>query len=164
MLEEKFAISQAPFEVPAEVTAADPAQALADGVALRGKLRELLVDQRAKGKKEMRGLLLKLLEVADALDRLLEVPASPGNMEAERLWQSIRVTRRLLDQVLRMQDVKPMDMVGCEADPTLCEVDAYQVRPDLADETVVQEVIRGYFWGEEQTPLRTAVVIVSKRV
>jgi molecular chaperone GrpE (heat shock protein) len=164
MLDGDFVISETPWPVPAEVAAADPAQRMADDITRLARLRELLRDQRTRDKKEMRALLLKLLEVADALDRLLAAPPDPTNADASRLWESLRVTRKLLDQGLHLQNVTPMNLLGCEADPALCEVDSYRVRPDLPDEAVVQEVIRGYLWGDEQAPLRTAVVIISRRV
>ena len=79
-------------------------------------------------------------------------------------WNSVRVTRKLLGEALRLQDVTPLDLLDQKADPLLCEIDGYQERPDLPDETVMQEIIKGYRWGDEPTPLRPAIVIVSRRL
>ena len=164
MIETDFEINETPWPVPPGVEAADPAQRIADDVCRVIRLRDLLRDKRAESRDSLRALLLKMLEVADALERLLAVTPDPDSPAQVRQWHGIRLTRKLVDEALRHQNVTPMDLVGQEADPLLCEVDSYKVRPDLPDETVVQEIIRGYRWGDEPNPLRPAVVVISRRV
>jgi molecular chaperone GrpE len=93
----------------------------------------------------------------------LETLPDPNNPAEIRQWNSIRVTRKQLDEALRLQQVTPIDLLHKPADPNLCEVESYAVNPDLPDETVVAEILRGYRWGEEPEPLRNAVVKVSRQ-
>ena len=163
MSDADFSIDEAPCSLPPGVAEADPAQRIADDMRRAAKLRDLLRNRRTEGRDALRTLLLKLLEVADALERILAVTPTPGNAAEQRQWDSIRVTRKLLDEALRQQNVTPIDLLGQEADPAWCEVDSTEVRPDLPDETVIRELIRGYAWGDEPAPLRPAVVIISRR-
>ncbi|HEY4689933.1 MAG TPA: nucleotide exchange factor GrpE [Anaerolineae bacterium] len=164
MSETEFEIDETPWPLPPGVEAADPAQRIADDVRRVIRLRELLRDKRSENRSAIRALLLKLLEATDALERILAIMPDPDSPSETRQWNSIRVTRKLLDEALRMQNVTPIELLGRPADPMLCEVDSYQARPDLPDETVVQEVIKGYRWGDEVQPLRSAVVVISRRV
>jgi molecular chaperone GrpE (heat shock protein) len=159
----EFEIRESLLPVPAQVEEADPKQAMANSIQLAARLRGLLLERRTENRASTRALLLKLLEVADALERILAIEPDPGHPSEVRRWNDIRVTRRLLDQVLRLEEVTSLDLVGQEADPTLCEIEGYATRPDLPEETVVQEAIKGYRWGKDASLLRPAVVIVSQK-
>lgn len=163
MTEAAFIIDELPCSLPAGVEEADPAERVAEDLRRAAKLRELLQNRRAESRATLRALLLKLLEVADALDRILAAPPDPNNYAEQRRWDSIRVTRKLLDEALRLHNVTPIDLLGQAVDPAWCEVDSTEVRPDLPDETVTRELIRGYAWGTESAPLRPAVVIISRK-
>jgi molecular chaperone GrpE (heat shock protein) len=156
-----LAIRELSVALPPEVIASDPAQSLADSIVRVNKLRELMRDRVGEEKKARRGLLLKLLEIADALDRILAIVPDPSSPSDQRRWNSVRVTRRMVEDALRRQNVTALDLLGKPADPNLCEVDSYQVRPELPHETVVQEVVKAYLWEDEV--LRQGVVIISHR-
>lgn len=158
-----FEITEKPYPLPEGLESADPARRIADGIRLAQRLRGMLRSSRLESRAELRALLLKLLQVADALERILEKLPDPHNTADIERWNSVRVTRKLLDEVLRLQQVAPLDLLNKPADPHLCEVDSYIVDPELTEETVVEEVIRGYRWGEETEPLRAAVVKVSRQ-
>lgn len=164
MTDDDFAIHEQPWSLPPGVEAADPAERMAEDLRRVIKLRDLLRAKRAESRDAMRALLRKLLEVSDALESILAHEPPPGKTMELKQWNSIRVTRKLLGEALRLQDVTPLDLRDQKADPLLCEIDGYQERPDLPDETVVQEIIKGYRWGDEPMPLRPAIVIVSRRL
>lgn len=157
-----FDITENPYPLPAGVEGADPSKRIANDIRLARRLRAMLRSQRMESRAEMRALLLKLLQVADALERILKELPDPENTADIERWNNIRVTRKLLDEVFRLQNVTPIDLLNKAADPDLCEVDSYVVDPDLPDETVVAEIIRGYRWGDEPEPLRTAIVKISR--
>lgn len=164
MTDDDFAIHEEPWGLPPGVETADPAQRMADDLRRLIRLRDLLRDKRAESREALRVLLRKLLEVADALESILANAPDPNNPAEMKRWSSIRATRKLLAEALRLQNVTPLDLLGQEANPMLCEVDSYETHPDLPDETVVQEVVKGYRWGDESTPLRPAIIVVSRRI
>jgi molecular chaperone GrpE (heat shock protein) len=142
---------------------ADPAERMADDMRMIKRLRDIIQEKRMDSYDSMRKLLLKLLEVDDALDRILAVSPNPECLTEERQWNSIRVTRKLLREAFRLQKVTPIELMGLESDPMLCEIEGHEDRNDLPEDTVIQEIIKGYRWGDDPTPLRTAVVIVSRQ-
>lgn len=158
-----FEIIESPYPLPPGVEGADPAQRLREDIRLTNRLRDMLRTQRLDSRVEMRAVLLKLLQVADALERILETLPDPDNPAEIRMWNSVRVTRKQLDEALRLQKVTPIDLLHQPADPYLCEVESYEVNPELPDETVIAEIVRGYRWGDEPEPLRSAVVKVSRQ-
>jgi molecular chaperone GrpE (heat shock protein) len=157
-----FEITESPYPLPPGIEGADPSQRMRDDIHLINRLREMLRTQRKDSRAEMRAVLLKLLQVADSLERILETLPDPQNPAEIRQWNSIRVTRKQLDEVFRLQRVAPIELRNKPADPYLCEVESYVVNPDLPDETVVAEIMRGYHWGDEPEPLRSAIVKVSR--
>jgi molecular chaperone GrpE (heat shock protein) len=152
-----------PWPVLDEIQKSDPAQRIADDMRRIKRLRDLIQEKRLESRDSMRKLLLRLLEVDDALDRILSVAPNPQCPSEERQWNNIRVTRKLLREVFWLQKVTAIDLKGQEADPMLCEIERSDERNDLPNETVIQEVIKGFRWGDDPVPLRTAVVIVSRQ-
>jgi molecular chaperone GrpE (heat shock protein) len=161
MSDNEFAINEEPLSVPPSVENVSLEKTLIENMRLRKRLQELIAQNRTESRAAMRALLLKLLDVADALDRILLRAPDPASEAETRQWNNIRLTRKLLDKALQLQQVAPLEVLGKEADPALCEVEDAEERPDLPDGTVIQELIKGYRWGDESEPLRPAVVIVS---
>ena len=90
-----------------------------------------------------RGLLLHLLTVMDAFDRLLD----PGQATLRGDWRdSVRLIAGQLADVLAEAGVEPVDCDGAVADPRKHEV--VDQRPAAgAEEAVILEVLtRGYQW------------------
>lgn len=161
MSDNEFAIDEEPQSVPPGLEDVSLEKTLVENLRLRKRLQELIAQNRAESRAAMRALLLKLLDVADALDRILLRTPDPASQAETRQWNNIRLTRKILDKTFQLQQVAPLELMGKEADPALCEVEDAEERPDLADGTVIQELIKGYRWGDEPEPLRLAVVIVS---
>jgi molecular chaperone GrpE len=141
--------------MPADLPPIDPARLLDafDGAgAAEAQLR--------RHRSEIEALLRSFLEVTDAL-RALERHCGEADAEGEaRVPVSTvrRIAKKAL-QVLALQDVRPMDAVGGPLDLSRHEV--LQVRDDATrpPDTVLEEVIEGYLWGERI--LRRATVVVS---
>lgn len=107
------------------------------------------------------GLLLELLPVLDNLERALRAArSSPSPVASESLIEGIEITLRLFKGILEKAGVKEIESVGQPFDPTLHHaVEQVESACDPED-TVVEEVLRGYLL--DQRVLRPALVKVSK--
>jgi molecular chaperone GrpE len=116
----------------------------------------------ARRVKEQRGLLLDLLPIGDALDRLLAfaVAQRDGDEVFEKLFEAAQMTRRMFLDQLERQRVTRIAVVGLPFDPSSSEALGCQAGTGLPDDTVVSEVVAGYLWDGEM--LRKAKVVVSK--
>ena len=116
-----------------------------------------------RSRKDMQACLRDMLEVVDSLDRVCErlAKAADAGQVEERLKGNIEATRRLTLQKLKRNGVSPMQLVGTVLDPHLAEVEDYEIREDLDDETVLEEIVKGYMWNTEI--LRPGRVILSKQ-
>jgi molecular chaperone GrpE len=106
-------------------------------------------------------LLLDLFPVLDNLERALAAARSSAasSRENEAVIEGVEITLRLFKGVLEKQGVKEIESVGREFDPTVHHA-VEQVRTnDLPENTVVEEVLRGYFLDHKV--LRPALVKVS---
>jgi|DewCreStandDraft_5_1066085.scaffolds.fasta_scaffold00232_38 molecular chaperone GrpE len=111
-----------------------------------------------------RGLLLKLLGVLDNLERATEyehVAMSGENAEANALVTGLRMTLWQLRQVLESEGVKPIEAVGRPFDPYLHEAVGTVETTEVEENTIVDEVQKGYLYGDEV--LRPAKVRVAVR-
>ncbi len=107
------------------------------------------------------GLLLELLPVLDNLERALAAArvsaATSGSPEA--LIEGVDMTLRLFRGILEKQGLKEIESVGRAFDPTVHHA-VEQVHTSAHPEnTVVEEVLRGYLL--DQKVLRPALVKVS---
>jgi len=105
------------------------------------------------GKRE---IILSLLEVLDGFDRAFQHVEKHQSSLFEG-WQAIH--RKLLG-VLQAQGIAPFDSVGQAFDPELHEAIAAVAANGHPSGTVVDDVQRGYRWGEEV--LRPARVRVAQ--
>jgi molecular chaperone GrpE len=109
------------------------------------------------------GLLLEFLPVLDNLERALKVARSshsPATNEA--LIEGIDITLRLFKGVLEKAGVKEIESVGQAFDPTVHHAVEQVESADDPENTVVEEILRGYLL--DQRVLRPALVKVSKAV
>lgn len=109
------------------------------------------------------GLLLEFLPVLDNLERALAAArSSAGSSRAsEALIEGVEITLRLFRGVLEKAGVREIETVGREFDPVVHHA-VEQVRaPEYPENTVVEEVLRGYLL--DQKVLRPALVKVSTR-
>lgn len=158
-MDKKFEIIEPPIIVTGLPESFDLKQAVGDFYVRYSRLEDQLAKEQENAKKEMKKFLINLLEVADALDRILEGQPQQSEGRDERLLKSIESTRRLLSQKLGKMGVQRMDLVGTILVPELGDIEDTEVAPAVAPETVLIEIVRGYYWNE--LVLRRAKVIVS---
>jgi molecular chaperone GrpE len=75
--------------------------------------------------------------------------------------QGVELIRRSLLQVLRQRRVVPIAAQDKPFDSQTMYAVGRELRADVTDNTVIQEVVRGYLWGDRV--LREAQVIVATR-
>lgn len=104
------------------------------------------------------GLLLELLPVLDNLERALAAARKTGSTGA--LVEGVDLVLRLFQGVLERAGVKPIDSVGQPFDPSMHQAVAVVEAPEAPDQTVLEEVQRGY-WIHTRV-LRPAMVKVAR--
>ncbi len=102
-----------------------------------------------------RDLLRRFLVVADNLERALEAAKSGGD-----IVEGVELTYRELQRFLSEQGVEPIEAVGRPFDPMLHEAVGVVSSDGVEEETVVNELQRGYTHRGEL--LRPALVEVAK--
>ncbi len=112
-------------------------------------------DEHAKFNQEK--LLRELLPVLDNLDRALEHAGAAT--AADGLAEGIRMTRKLLEEVLARQGVRAVESLREPFDPRLQEA-MQSVESAAPPGTVVAEMVRGYTLHDRL--LRPAMVVVSR--
>jgi molecular chaperone GrpE len=127
--------------------------ALADFENYKKRNERFLSERLSAGK---RSILGRFLPVLDNLERALASGADGG-----ALRDGLQATLRGFEALLAAEDVKPIGVLGEAFDPRVAEAIGTKDRDDLDDNTVIEEVQRGYTLADEV--LRPARVIVSKR-
>jgi len=102
-----------------------------------------------------RDLLRRFLTVADNLERALEAAKTGGD-----IVQGVELTYRELQRFLSEQGVEPIESVGHPFDPMFHEAVGVVSSDGVEEETVVNELQRGYTHQGEL--LRPALVEVAK--
>jgi molecular chaperone GrpE len=128
-------------------------RALADFDNYRRRVERERASAARSGKRE---LLVSLLEVLDSFDRALEHSVDSSSSVSEGLQAIGRKLRR----VVEAQGLTPFDSLGETFDPELHEAIASVPTDEYESGTVVDEVQRGYRWGDEV--LRPARVRVAE--
>ncbi len=157
-----FLIVEMPVPVPERAAQVNLAEEIRQLMVRRGKLEAAIEVERQTNMKAQRDLLLGLLEVVDALDRIIQRGTSSDDPKQalERIRGNVESTRRLLSQKLQKEGVLRMDLVGKQLEPNLADIEGYQDRSELPDETIIRDIVTGYKWKDEV--LRRAKVIVSQ--
>ncbi|MGH7903253.1 MAG: nucleotide exchange factor GrpE [Candidatus Dormibacteraceae bacterium] len=86
-------------------------------------------------------LILRLLPVLDDLRLVLD--HAPAGVEGSWL-QGLRLTAQKLEEVLAAQGVTPIVAVGTPFDPGLHEAIGHEETDEQPEDTVIQELRRGY--------------------
>lgn len=127
--------------------------ALADYENFKKRTERQLQDRIVAGK---RATLGKFLPVLDNLERALAF-----EVDSDALRGGLEATLRGFEALLASEGVKPLSLLGAPFDPRVAEAIGTREAGDAADDTVVEEVQRGYTIGDEL--LRPASVIVARR-
>lgn len=86
--------------------------------------------------------LRSLLRVMDNFERALQ--AAEESQSFEKLMEGVQLTYRQLQSLLREAGVQPIEAVGKPFDPNFHEAVQRVESPEHPDETVLEEVERGY--------------------
>jgi len=107
------------------------------------------------GKEALRNFLVPLLDVIDDLERSLKA----ADTEKSSLHDGVRAVRDKFLRVLDAEGVRPFQSVGQPFDPSQHEAVGTAPADGHPQNTVVQEIQRGYRWGDDL--LRSARVVVG---
>jgi hypothetical protein len=135
---------------------------MTDDAALGRLFAGYQADEKLKAtEKRLELLLLELLRVADALQDLGLHCAELERKGVQGLpSKSVDVVLRRLLAALRTQQVEPMECKGKPLDLDRHEVVEVKPMPDVPDDIVLEEILRGYV-GPDRI-LRHAKVIISR--
>lgn len=129
-----------------------------DLAAARGEVAE----NEARSRHETEKLLLSILDVLDAFERVLaNVEAKSEELTPQMtIWTSnFRTVYKLLANVLREHGVSRLESESAEFDPERHRAAEAVVDPTRAEGTIVRELQRGYVWNGRL--LRKAEVVVA---
>ena len=127
-------------------------RALADFENYRRRVER---ERENTAKRDKRELLLVLLDLADNFERALaHINESPESVVA-----GLHTIQRRLASVLKAQGVTPFESVGQSFDPGVHEAVGTVQSDEQEAGTVLDELSRGYHWGDEVLrPARVRVV------
>jgi molecular chaperone GrpE len=128
-------------------------RALADFDNYRRRVERERATAARSGKRE---LILSLLEVLDGFDRALAHVDSASSA----IGEGVGALQRSLLSVLARNDVTPFDSVGESFDPRFHDAIATVDAAGAESGAIVEELQRGYRWGDEV--LRPALVRVAR--
>ncbi|MDO8585592.1 MAG: nucleotide exchange factor GrpE [Armatimonadota bacterium] len=131
-------------------------RALADFVNYKRRRQE---ECEAQGQFASQELILKLLPVIDNFERALQAAQENENFQA--LADGVSLTLRQLRDLLEKEGVTPIEAVGQEFDPNVHEAVMRVESDDYPDNTVVEELERGYM--QRSRVLRPSKVKVATR-
>ena len=103
------------------------------------------------------GVLLKLLEVYDNIERAMEVDFKKDPAAAK---EGIGAIERQISKILSLEDVRPIEPLNNEFDPYYQHAVSRTSNPDLPDGKVVEVYQKGYMLREKV--LRPAMVRVNR--
>ncbi|MBD3266424.1 nucleotide exchange factor GrpE [bacterium] len=106
----------------------------------------------------------KVLPILDGFDNIFKFAKNSDLEENETLTNWIRTLetlyRRLLS-ALEKEGLTPIDSVGSPLDLSFHEVLDARPTPDIPENTIIEEVVKGYKYGRRI--LRDAKVVVAKK-
>lgn len=144
-----------------------------NNVLLQKQLSEALKDKEAQQKNVLKPLLLDLLELHDRLNHNISM-MTQGKKKSSILWwkkqqgkmidhwcQGLRIVLKLIEQRLSDYQVTAIKTIGQPLNPTFMQVRSITSDLAHADGVIVEELRKGYLWGDEV--LRLAEVTINKR-
>jgi molecular chaperone GrpE len=157
-----LALTEQPVSLPDGLEEFELLPAIQKLYSRTGKLQNLLEAERRRTAKQSEKELLDLLEVVDALDRVLQFMGTcrEGVTSTEQLIDAISTTRELLMQKLGKRGVQRVVLLGKPADPRIADVVDSQEKPGYVAGEIVAEAVAAYTLGE--VVLRRAQVIVNR--
>jgi len=105
-------------------------------------------------------LLAKLLPSLDSLQQAVNVATSGNPLLPEETAVGLRMLQKQLTEVLQSEGLEEIVAVGKPLDPELHEVVSYVETDEKPENTVVEEIRRGYTLNGKV--IRPSLVVVSK--
>jgi molecular chaperone GrpE len=107
------------------------------------------------------GLILKLLEVLDNLDRAVETDCTDPEKNGESFVEGIKLIQSQFRKVLADEGVQAIDETGVAFDPYKHEAMMHIVDSDQEENTVTDVFLKGYYLRDRV--IRAAQVRISKK-
>lgn len=98
-----------------------------------------------------------------ALDPLISHSESEVVEVVESAREGVEMIRRSLLEILRKQSVVPLEVMGKPFNPSQMYAVGRQESADAEENTVVQEIVRGYLW-KNQTLRESQVMVATNKV
>lgn len=105
-------------------------------------------------------LVIKLLPIVDALQQAGKITHSNDSLSSEEISVGLKMLLTQLMDVLKTEDLEEIPAVGKPLDPERHEVVGYTETDKVPENTVVEEVRRGYTLSGKV--IRPSLVTVSK--
>lgn len=105
-------------------------------------------------------LLLKLLPILDALQQAAKMAHSTNKLPPEEIAIGLNMLLKQLTDVLRTEGLEEILAVGQPLDPERHEAVSYVETEDAPENTVMEEVRRGYLLNGKV--IRPSLVVVNK--
>ncbi len=124
----------------------------------RFRKEQATIEKQAEQKinQEKKSLIKEFLEIFDNFERAL---SAMEDTESSNTKTGIRLIHTQIDNFLRKQGVKEIELDGKTFDPSLCEIGEVVRTNKEKPNTIVKVLRKGYYLGEEL--LRPAVVSVA---
>ncbi|MFO7861485.1 MAG: nucleotide exchange factor GrpE [Desulfosalsimonas sp.] len=105
-------------------------------------------------------IIKDLLSVVDNLERAVNASRQSGSEADACMLEGLEMTLNEIRKVLKKYHVEPVEAVGQPFDPTYHEAVMQQPSEDHPDNTVIQEMQKGYMLHDRL--IRPAMVVVAK--
>lgn len=105
-------------------------------------------------------IIKDLLSVVDNLERAVNASQQSGSEADACMLEGLEMTLNEIRKVLKKYHVEPVEAVGQPFDPTYHEAVMQQPSEDHPDNTVIQEMQKGYMLHDRL--IRPAMVVVAK--
>jgi molecular chaperone GrpE len=111
-------------------------------------------------KQASEGLLIKLLPILDALQQATNIAHSDNQLPKGEMAAGLKMLLKQLIDVLGTEGLEEIPAVGHQFDPTKHEVVSFVEKDDISENTIMEEIRKGYLLNGKV--IRTSLVVVSK--
>jgi len=112
-------------------------------------------------KQASESLIVKLLPILDSLHKAEEIAHSGKELPAEEMAVGLAMLRKQLAEVLEAEGLTEILAVGQTLDPELHEAVSYVETDDASENTVAEEIRKGYILNGKV--IRASLVVVNRR-
>ncbi len=105
-------------------------------------------------------IVSKLLPIVDALQQAENIAKSNNSLPPEEIAMGLKMLHKQLTEVLASEGLEEIDAMGRPLDPERHEVVSYIESDDKPENTVVEEIQKGYSLNGKV--IRPSLVVVSK--